>query len=169
MKELKKRYNLITKVEMALIPIFMILILATLLVLIINMTNPANWILILSDLILFVILVVLDKAEREALKNFFLEGCIDGRNMYLYENVKLQEEVKEVIQKEMGKNFSLPIAGIFFEELQNEYYIYVIYRKRGTTITPNYIEEGMKENLYEIIQIPVSDLTKLGYQIRFTD
>lgn len=133
------------------------------------MTNPANWILILSDLILFVILVVLDKAEREALKNFFLEGCIDGRNMYLYENVKLQEEVKEVIQKEMGKNFSLPIAGIFFEELQNEYYIYVIYRKRGTTITPNYIEEGMKENLYEIIQIPVSDLTKLGYQIRFTD
>ncbi len=169
MKELKKRYNHISNVEMALIPMFMILLLATLLVLIINMTNPANWILILSDLILFVILVVLDKAEREALKNFFLEGCIDGRNMYLYENVKLQEEVKEVIQKEMGKNFSLPIAGIFFEELQNEYYIYVIYRKRGTTITPNYIEEGMKENLYEIIQIPVSDLTKLGYQIRFTD
>ncbi len=169
MKELKKRYNHITNVEMALIPIFMILLLATLLVLIINMTNPANWILILAVSILFVILVVLDKAEREALKNFFLEGCINGRNMYLYENVKLQEEVKEVIQKEMGKNFSLPIAGIFFEELQNEYYIYAIYKKKGTTATPYHIEEGMKENLYEIIQIPVLDLTKLGYQIRFTD
>lgn len=169
MKKMKKRYDLVTKIEMILIPIFMILVLATLLILIINMTNPDNWTLILSVFILFIVLVILDRIERNTLKSIFLEGCIDGRNMYLYENVRLQEEVKETIQKEMGTNFSLPMAGIFFEELQNEYYIYATYRKKGTTIVPNYLEEGMKEDLYEVIQISIPDLTKLGYQIRFTD
>lgn len=169
MKKSKKRYNLVTKVELVLIAIFIILLLATLLVLIINMTNPANWILILSVLILFVVLVILDRVERDALKTFFLEECSDGKNMYLYENVELQEEIKKNIRKEMGRDFALPIAGVFFEETQKEYYIYAIYRKRGTAVTPKYMEEGMKEDLYEVIQIPILDLSKLGYYIRFAD
>lgn len=169
MKKSKKRYNLVTEVEMVLIVIFIILLLATLLALIINKTNPANWILILSVLTLFVVLVILDRVERNVLKSFFLEGCIVGLNMYLCENVELQEEIKKTIQKEMGRDFLLPITGIFFGKVQKEYYIYAIYRKKGTTTTPNYIEEGMKEDLYEVIQIPIPDLSKLGYYIRFAD
>lgn len=169
MKKSKKRYNLITKVEIVLIVIFIILLLATLLMLIIDITSPANWILILLVLILFVVLVILDRIERNTLKNFFLEACIEGRNMYLCENVELQEEIKKTIQKEMGGDFSLPMTGIFFKRSKEEHYIYAIYRKKGTTITPKYIEEGMKEDLYEVIQISIPDLSKLGYYIRFAD
>lgn len=168
MKKLKKRYNFITNIEATLVTIFITLGLGTLISLVIKRNNPANIVSIFVVVITLLILVKLDKIERNTLQLFFLEGCQNGKNVFLYENVKLQESVVKQIKESFEGDFSLPLAGIFFEELEGEYSIYAVYRKTGTTQTPYRIEEGKQEDLYEVEKISIPNLKDLGYWIGFS-
>lgn len=178
MKKLKKRYNWIIRLEATLTAICLILGLACPVVLIINAKNPYNLLLMVTTIILCLILVGLDKMEKNVLKEVFFKGCENHKNMYQLEDVRLQEMWQSKLPLKLPFDL-LEIVAIFFANEEGKNFIYAIYIGKG--VVPDTCKEGAIPIPCNIEEIPkmdkrlgmwkweVRDLEKLGEKIRFAN
>ena len=103
MEKFKKRYETIEKLERAISKVLAVTLLVFLMQTI--MLNPKTRQVLILIGILLVVYSVLDGINRMTLKNFFLEGCCTGENVF---------ENYDVVLNRKGRS-SLEVTAIYFK------------------------------------------------------